>query len=43
MLIDESEFHSNMREKLGFKGPDKVLKELFRQLDTDGSGHAWNA
>ena len=38
MCIDDIEFHSAMRERFGFKGPEHVLQEIFRLLDSDGSG-----
>ena len=36
--IDDIEFYKAMRERLGFRGPIHVLQEVFKSLDTDGSG-----
>ena len=38
MLIADVEFYSAMREKLDFRGPGHVLQDIFRSLDTDGTG-----
>ena len=36
--IDDVEFSKAMRERFGFKGPKRVLDEIFNRLDSDGSG-----
>lgn len=38
MSIDLVEFIAAMREKLHYTGSNKVLEEVFRSMDTDGSG-----
>lgn len=38
MLIDDVEFHHAFREYFGYRGSPSVIKEVFRSLDTDGSG-----
>ena len=38
LLIDDVEFFRTMRTKLGFRGPTRVLQDVFRMLDTDNSG-----
>ena len=38
MVIDDMEFSSAMRDKLSYKGPQHVLRQLFASLDTNASG-----
>jgi Ca2+-binding EF-hand superfamily protein len=38
LLIDDVEFYKAMRERLGYRGPTYVLRDVFRSLDSDGSG-----
>lgn len=38
LLIDDMEFYSAMRDKFGFRGNSRILKQVFDELDTDGSG-----
>lgn len=37
-LIDDVEFYTAMRTRLGFVGPTYVLKSVFKSIDTDGDG-----
>ena len=38
MLIDDMEFHKAMKTRFGFRGTPWVLDEVFKSIDTDGSG-----
>ena len=38
MLIDDMEFHKAMKTRFGFRGMPWVLDEVFKSIDTDGSG-----
>ena len=38
LLIDDVEFCKCMKNTFGFRGPQRVLMEVFRTMDSDGSG-----
>ena len=38
LLIDDIEFHKAMRGRFGFRGSGYILNEIFKKLDSDGSG-----
>ena len=37
--IDMAEFTHTLRTRLGYRGKQKLIKEVFRTLDVDGSGN----
>jgi len=38
LLIDDMEFHKAMKKRFGWRGMPWVLDEVFRSIDSDGSG-----